>query len=227
MSRVLPLVLLFCLAPPAFAQSREQQSRRGGPGTGNPDEHRVPWKFLQTDALLKEQPVTLYWMPVSLEQTGKSRLMTSEILREAATRCVGLEIVLPERAAILDKLGVSGKIPAALLTDREGRVIRRTDNARGALAAEDVERMLSAELSARDHAMFKEMMEAGQQASAGNATAAIDLYKKIWDDRCLFPLAGRDAQRALKTLGVTVKETPPPPPVDPNVQAPPKTQTSH
>ena len=89
------------------------------------------------------------------------------------------------------------------------------------------ERMLSGELSARDDAMFKEMMEAGQQASAGNATAAIDLYKKIWDDRCLFPLAGRDAQRALKTLGVTVKETPPPPPVDPDVQGPPKTETSH
>ena len=44
------------MASLAFAQSREQQPRRGGPGTGNPDEHRVPWKFLQTDALLKEQP---------------------------------------------------------------------------------------------------------------------------------------------------------------------------
>jgi hypothetical protein len=227
MSRVLPLVLLFCFAPLVLAQSSEQQPRRGGPGTGNPDEHRVPWKFLQSDVLLKEQPVTLYWIPASLEQTAKSRLMTSEILREAATRCVGLEIILPERAAILDKLGVAGKVPAALLTDREGRVIRRTENVRGLLAAEDVERMLSGELSARDEAMYKEMVEANQQASAGNNTAAIDLYKKIWDDRCLFPLAGRDAQRALKNLGVTVKETPPPPPVDPNVQAPPKTETSH
>jgi hypothetical protein len=227
MSRSLTLILLFCVAPLLFAQSGDQQPRRGGPGTGNPDEHRVPWKFLQSDVLLKDQPVVLYWMPISLEQAGKSRLMTSEILREAATRCVGLEIILPERAAILDKLGVSGKIPTALLTDREGHVIRRTDNGRGALAAEDVERMLSAELSARDEAMYKGMTQANQQASAGNDAAAIDLYKKIWDDRCLFPLAGRDAQRALKNLGVTVKETPAPPPVDPNVQAPAKTETSH
>jgi hypothetical protein len=229
MPRFLSFVALVCFASLAFAQSRDQEPRPGGPGTGNPDEHRVPWKFLQNDVLLKEQPFTLYWMPLSLAQTEKSRLMTSATLRAAATRCVGLEIILPERAAVLDKLGVAGKIPAALLTDREGRVIRRTENVRGALAAEDVERMLSSELSARDEAMYKEMIEANQQASAGNNTAAIDLYKKIWDDRCLFPLAGRDAQRALKNLGVTVKEPPPPPPVDLNVQppAPPKTETSH
>jgi len=228
MSRALPCVVLVCLASLAFAQS-EQPPRRGGPGTGNPDEHRVPWKFLQTDVLMNDQPVTLYWMPLSLEQAEKSRLMTSATLREAATRCVGLEIILPERTAVLDKLGVAGKIPAALVTDREGHVIRRAENARGALTAEEVERMINAELSARDEAMYKEMIEANQQTAAGNNTAAIDLYKKIWDDRCFFPLAGRDAQRALKNLGVIVKEPPPAPPVDLNVQpaTPPKTETSH
>jgi hypothetical protein len=80
--------------------------------------------------------------------------------------------------------------------------------------------MLSDELNARDEAMYRDMRNAGEAARAGNNAAAIDLYKKIWDDRCLFPLAGTEAQRSLKALGVTVVEPPPVNAVDPQLKPP-------
>jgi hypothetical protein len=202
---------LLALAIPALAQYR--------PGTGNPDEHRAPWKFLQGDALLHEHPVTLYWIPASLEQVEPSKLMTADLLRNAATRCVDLEIVLPERTAVLKKLGAE-KVPAAMIVDRNGDVVRRAASGQ----AEAVERMLSDELNARDEAMYRDMRDAAQAARAGNNAAAIDLYKKIWDDRCLYPLAGAEAQRSLKALGVTVVEPPPTHAIDPQLQ-PPKLDT--
>lgn len=199
---------LLALTLPAVAQYR--------PGTGNPDEHRAPWKFAQDDALPHDHPVTLIWIPSSLEQVEPSKLMTADVMRVAATRCVDLVIVLPERAALVRKLGAEGKVPAAMIVDRKGDVVRRADGGR----AESVERMLSDELNARDETMYREMRDAGQAAKTGDNAAAIDLYKKIWDDRCLFPLAGTEAQRELKKLGVTVVEPPPTSAVDPQLKPP-------
>jgi hypothetical protein len=206
-------MLVVLVAPLGHAQYR-----RGGPGTGNPTEHRAPWHFLQGDVLLHERPITLYWIPASLQEAEQSRLQMSDVLRVAATRCVDLEIVLPEHAAKIPKLDVAGKVPAVVLVDRLGNVVRRRDN----VQPEEVERTLSDELSARDEAMYREMREGNQQASAGNNAAAIENYRKIWDDRCLFPLAGSEAQRALKRLGVTVTEPPPTSAVDPQLKPPAK-----
>jgi hypothetical protein len=206
--RLVCAAALLALTFPAVAQYR--------PGTGNPDEHRAPWKFVQDDALPHDHPVALIWIPSSLEQVEPSRLMTSDVMRAAATRCVDLLIVLPERVAMVRKLGAEGKIPAAMMVDRKGDVVRRAYGGQ----AQAVERMLSDELNARDEAMYREMRDAGQAAKAGDNAAAIDLYKKIWDDRCLFPLAGTEAQRALKTLGVTVVEPPPVNAIDPQLKPP-------
>jgi hypothetical protein len=223
------VLVVLALVPQSVAQYRGggSQPRRGGPGTGNPEEHRASWRFLQGDVLLHDHPVTLYWIPASLEQVEPSRLMTSDVLRVATTRCVDLEIVLPERAALVQKLGAEGKIPTAVLVDRKGEVIRRSENVRGVLSTEAVERMLSEELSARDEAMYRQMRQGSQQAAAGNKAAAIEQYQKIWDDRCLFPLAGTAAQQELAKLGVIVNEPPPVSAADPQLKTPAKTETGH
>lgn len=205
-------ILLLVLSSAAFAQR--------APGTGNPDEHLVPWKFLEKEVPPPKGPFTVYWLPASNQERERSRLLTSRPLGEAANRCVDFEIVVPGSAAAIEKLGATGKVPTALLANREGRVIRRVDNVRGVLRAEDVERMLTGELSARDDTMYAQMKDAHQQAAAGNKTAAIELYQKVWDDRCLFPLAGTEAQHALKNLGVVVQEPPSVLPPDPNLQPP-------
>ena len=205
------LLAILVLTPYLFAQ------RRGGPGTGNPDEHRVPWKFLDKDSIVEKRPITLYWLPASADEVSRSRLMTSRSLLENSTRCIGLEIVLPENVAMIEKF----RGATAVVADAQGNVIRSISAAR----PEAVEQLLTEELAKRDEAMYRQMTEANRAAGAGEKDAAITLYKKIWDDRCLYPIAGSDAQRALKKLGVVVQETaearPPDPYLDPKKKTKP------
>lgn len=213
-SRLL-VALLLVVSLPVLAQSknRGRNGQRIGPGSIDEIDPNVAWKFLQEDAVLHEKAITVYWLPSSLKEAQKSPLLTSKSLLDATTRCVDFEIVLPERAAPIAKLFPDGAPPAGVLVDREAKVVRT------AASAKEIEKMVAAELDARDDAMLHTMMDADQQARAGNNVAAIELYKKIWDDRCLFTAAGTEAQRALKRLGVTVAEPtskspqPPPPPV--------------
>ena len=208
-------VLLLLVSLPLFAQpnNRGRNGQRIGPGSIDEINPNVAWKFLQQDTLLHEKAITVYWLPASQKEAEKSPLLTAKSLLDATTRCVDFEIVLPERAAPIAKLFPSGPPPAGLMVDREGKVIRTV------ASAKEIEKMVSAELDARDEAMLHTMTEADAQARAGNNAQAIELYKKIWDDRCLFTLAGSEAQRSLKRLGVTVAEPatkspqPPPPPV--------------
>jgi hypothetical protein len=223
-------VSLLALASPLQAQSGRGggQRARSGPGTGNVDEHLVPWKFLPTGAETVKGPVVVYWLPASLDEVKRSPLLTSQALLEDSTRCVELDIVVPGDAATIEKLGATGKLPMALIIDKDGRVIRQVNNTRGVLRPQSVEQMVSEELNARDDEVFRQLTEAKKRASAGEKEKAIDLYKKIWDDRCLYPLVGAEAQHALKDFGVIVKETIVPPPADPSLKVTtPTTTTRH
>ena len=209
---------LFILVSPLLAQSGREERGHFGPGTGNPDEHLVPWKFLSKGGDLVKAPVVLYWLPASTEEMKRSSLLNSHALLEASARCVGFEIVLPDDAVSIGKLNAGGTLPFAALLDSQGRVTRSVANVRGALSTAAVERMLAEELGERDEAVFRDLTEAKRRATAGEKEQSIDLYKQIWDNRCLYPLIGTEAQRALKTLGVIVHDTPAPPPADPNLK---------
>lgn len=199
--------LAVTLVPSAFAQRGDAPVRRG-PGTGNPDVQLVPWKYLQSDTLVHDAPVTLYWLPANNGQVTQSPLLDDKTLLNAATRCVAFEIVMPERATVLHNLGETGKVPAVLIIDREGKTLRKFENPNGELMTKDVEKLLSSELGSRDEAMFRSMIAASSEATAGRNQNAINMYKKIWDDRCLYPLAAKEAKRALADLGVKVDEAP-------------------
>jgi hypothetical protein len=123
------------------------------------------------------------------------------------------------------KLGAAGKLPAALLADAQGNVIRRVEAVRGKLNLASVEKMVGDELNARGETMYARITEAKKRAASGDKNGSIDLYKKVWDERCFFPLAGEQAQHALKDLGVIVVEPPSTFAIDPNL-APPKTTTA-
>ena len=200
--------LAVTLVPAAFAQRSEAPVRRGGPGTGNPDVQLVPWKYLQSDALVHDAPVTLYWLPANEGQVTQSPLLDDKTLLNAATRCVAFEIVMPERTTVIHNLGQTGKLPAVLIIDREGKTLRKFENPNGELMTKDVEKLVNSELGGRDEAMFRSMIAASQEATAGRNENAIKIYKKIWDDRCLYPLAANEAKRALADLGVKVEDAP-------------------
>ena len=222
-SLVLSLIFL-ALAASLGAQSREGQRGRSGPGTGNPDEHLVPWKFLPPGAELIKGSVVVYWLPASLEEVKRSSLLASHALLEDTARCVQLIIVDPGDAATIEKLGATGKVPMALVIDKDAHVIRQINNTR----SQAIERMVSEELNAIDDDVFRQLTEAKRVAGAGEKEKAIDLYKRIWDDRCLYPLVGLEAQHALKDLGVIVKEPVSALQADPNLKViAPTTTTRH
>ena len=199
--------LAVILVPAAFAQSSEAPARHG-PGTGNPDIQLVPWKYIQSDTLVHDAPLTLYWLPANGGQITQSPLLGSKTLLSAATRCVGFEIVTPDRTNVIQALGETGKLPAALILDRSGKLLSKFEATNGELQTKDVEKLMTNELDARDQAMFRSMMAAGQEAVGDAKKDAIDRYKKIWDDRCLYPLAANEAKKALLGLGVNVDEKP-------------------
>lgn len=195
--RILPLLLVLLTASAYAQQTGRTES---SPGTGE-KEKLVPWKFFEKGVTAPTTPVALYWLPASEKETNDSPMLTSRALFEGASRCVSTIIVLPQDAAMVAKLGATGKLPMVVFTDSHGTITRSVPNVR--LSA--VERALHDELNARDEAMYHAMTDARRLAST-DKNAAIALYRNVWDDRCLFPTVGTEAQHALKALGVTVEE---------------------
>lgn len=213
---LLILIVALFAAPFAFAQSAERGAHRSGPGTGIADP-LVPWRFHSRGGPLVNGPLVLYWLPASSDESENSPLLTSKALIRAADLCVTFEIVLPDDAATIGKFGETGKLPVALLAGAQGNVLHRVEGVRGRLTSASVEKMVTDELNARGETMYARITEAKKRATSGDKAGAIDLYKKLWDERCLFPLAGKEAQHALKDLGVIVVEPPPVLMVDPNL----------
>ena len=212
------LLILVIVAPAAFPQSG--RGVRSGPGTNNPYESLVPWHFHAKGGALVNEPLVLYWFPATVQESENSPLLSSRELIQATDRCLNFEIVLPEDAVTIEKFGVAGKLPSALLADAKGTVFRRVEGSGGRLVLPSVEKMVRDELNARGEAMYVRVTEAKKRVAAGDKDGAIDLYRKLWDERCLCPLVGAEAQHALKALGVIVVEPPPQFPIDPNLPIP-------
>lgn len=210
----LAITLLVFIPRPVAAGGEGQRGGGAGrsrPGSGDSTMHFVPWRYLEAGVVLEKAPLTLYWLPASRDEITRSELQSSRKLAAAASQCIAMEVVLPEDAATTEKLGATGKRPEALLVDSEGKVVRRTENVKGTLKPAAVEQMLEEELSARDAAVYAQFSEAKKDGAAGQKDAAVDLFKKVWEQRCMFPAAAGEAQRALKALGVIVSDAPPAP----------------
>jgi hypothetical protein len=213
---------VFLLMPlHAVAQSR-REGVRSGPGTGDPYESLVPWHFLEKGGPFVDAPLVLYWLPDSLKETERSPLLSSQELVRDADRCLSFAIVAPDDHITIEKFGETGKLPAAILADAKGAVLRRVERVSGRPAVASVEKMVRDEFAARGEAMYARMIEAKKRVASGDKPGAIDLYRKLWDERCLFPVAGTEAQQSLKNLGVVVVEPPPHIAVDPNLTIAPK-----
>jgi len=210
------IVSCLLLIPHAFAQSR-RGGARSGPGTGDPYERLVPWHFLEKGGPLLDAPLVLYWLPASSNETERSPLLNSQELERDADRCLSFEIVLPEDRVTIEKFGETGKLPAAVLADAKGTVLRHVEGVGGRMVIASVEKMVRDEFDSRGEAMYVMVSEARKRVVNGDKQGAIDLYRKLWDARCLVPTAGTEAQQALKNLGVIVVEPPAHIAIDPNL----------
>ena len=168
----------------------------------------VPWKILEPGSdpidVANGAPLVLFWIPASRDELRRSELLTSRELAGYAAQCIGLEIVRPDDDEMIERLGATGSVPAALLVDRDLHVVARTARDSDGLRASAVTRMMRDALRAQEDAAGSALDEARRKLDAGERDAAVALYTGVWQQRCLFPREGRDAQRALRKLGVPV-----------------------
>jgi len=162
----------------------------------------VPWKIHHAGEALPASPLVLYWVPASGDDFRRSDLLTSRTLASYAAQCVALEVVTSDDAAMLAKLSIDGPLPAAVLVDAWGVVVGRIAGNKGLLRASDVEKMMHDAIRAREESLNADLDDAPKKISAGNREVAVAIYRRVWMQRCVFPRHGREAERAMKKLGV-------------------------
>jgi hypothetical protein len=164
----------------------------------------VPWKIHRAGEGLPASPLVLYWVPASADDFRHSDLLTSRALGSYAAQCVALEVVTSDDAAMLTKLSIDGPLPAAVLVDAWGVVAGRVAGTKGSLRAADVEKMMHDAMRTREESLNAALDDAPKKISAGDRELAVAIYRRVWMQRCVFPRHGREAERAMKKLGVDV-----------------------
>lgn len=213
--RVVLVALALFTSTLAVPAARATCGGGGGGGMGgamppagggmSPQVYFVPWKVLNPGDEPAKGALILYWLPATAEEIKRSELLASRPLTLWAAQCVGMQVIRPDDEAMIEKLGETGKLPAAVLAENNGRLLASVDATKGGIRLSAVEKMVRDELATREGALEKLLDDARKSAPADKDAAAA-LYKQVWEQRCLFPRKGRDAQKALKKLGVAVED---------------------
>ncbi|HVR39153.1 MAG TPA: hypothetical protein VMU84_08650 [Thermoanaerobaculia bacterium] len=162
----------------------------------------VPWKILKPAQSPPSAPLILYWLPATREEMKKSELLTAHDLSTYAMQCVAMIVVRPDDAARIEKLAGEDDLPIAVLIDADGNEVARSTARHGSLAIDEVESMVGDELEEREIVADAMLDRARTLTSDGERDEAVALYRKVLEQRCTCPRQARDAQRALKKLGV-------------------------
>lgn len=160
----------------------------------------VPWKVVDPGDEQVNAPLVLFWIPASRDELRRSDLLTSNELTLFSSRCVAMRVVRGDDYALIDHLGIESVLPVAVLTDSTNRVLKRVEGKSGALSVADVEAMVRNALDERAAAADALLDEASKKADDGETEAAAAIYAAVWEQRCVCPRQGKDAQRALKKL---------------------------
>jgi hypothetical protein len=160
----------------------------------------VPWKVLSPGEAPPRAQLIVYWLPASRDNMRHSELLTSRTLTLFSSQCVAMHVVRPDDFERVAKLGANGHAPVVLLLDGEGRELTHIDNEAGALRIATVERIVRDEVRSREDEADKLLDVARKSVESGEKNAAIAMYRRIFDQRCLLPRQARAAQRALRKL---------------------------
>jgi hypothetical protein len=161
----------------------------------------VPWKILDRGEAPPDGVLVLYWIPASRDELRQSELLTYRPLTTYPPQCVAMSVVRADDEKTIARLEAGGKLPIAVLAE-DGSVLGMVENERGALRAAAVEKLLRDTIDAREESLSRDLDDAPKKLDAGERDAAVALYRRVWEQRCLFPRHAREAERALKKLGV-------------------------
>ncbi len=179
-------------------------SGSSGNGNGsetNPVVYHVPWKNPRID---KSAPATsglvLYWFPATKEEVLKSSLRESRSLSLYAGQCVSMELA-DEKTPNAENLIGDSKLPVAVLATPDGTLVSKVENTGGKLKVIDIEKLVGSEIKQRETALDTKLKDAKAKASSGDNAIAIELYKAVAAEKCMFPKKAKDAAKELKKLG--------------------------
>jgi tetratricopeptide (TPR) repeat protein len=197
------LALLFIVSP-AFATC----GGGGGGGVGGmsggggakTEVYNVPWKVrAPTDP--PASGLVLYWFPSSIEELKKSSLRQSRTLSLYASQCISMEVAEYSTPAGGKLIGDS-KPPLAVLANPDGTPVSKIENKDGMLKVTEVERLVESEMKKREDALDSSLKEGRDKAKAGDNRAAVQLFRSVLEQKCMFPKKAKEAAKELKKLGV-------------------------
>jgi tetratricopeptide (TPR) repeat protein len=174
----------------------------GGGMTGDPQVYKVPWRLLRPEDPPVTSGLVVYWFPSSNTELQESSLRNSRDLTLYATQCVTMA-VSDVRTPAGQKFASDAKLPIVVLAAPDGTVIGKLENSNGKLKVEQVEKLVHDELKQRENTLNQQMKDAKDKAKSGDNAAAIEMYRAVFDQKCLFPNKAKDAAKELKKLGVT------------------------
>lgn len=179
--------------------------RSGGAGMDQGSTFMVPWKLLTKDAVLPTEGLVLYWFPASNDEVKNSSLRVSRQLSLYASQCVALEIADTNSVAG-QKFAANANLPLAVLATPDHQLVTKLESNKGKLNVEDVEKMLEQEFKTREKGLEQQLNAAKEKAKSGDNNGAIETFRTVYTQKCLFPKKAKDAQKELKKLGVEVAD---------------------
>lgn len=174
-------------------------SGSGSNSGNNPVVYHVPWKLPKTQKPVTEG-IVLYWFPASNDEVKNSSLRESRELSLYASQCVAMHMA-DSSTPNGDTLVGESPLPVAVLAKPDGTLISKLENTKGRLNVKDVEKLVGTEVKTRTAAIDAKMTEAKTKSAAGDKTAAIELYKAVAAEKCMFAKKAKDAAKELKKLG--------------------------
>ena len=156
----------------------------GGAGAGM-QTFPVPWKIVKPGDSPREG-LALYWLPSSQQELERSSLRFSQTLSSYASQCISMGI-LDQRMDLGQKLAAHDSLPVALLVQADGTIVGRLENKNGRLSVADVEKVVETEMKKREDALKEKMDDAKSKVKAGDSQTAIQEYRSVLEQKCLFP----------------------------------------
>jgi tetratricopeptide (TPR) repeat protein len=205
MMSVILIMLLLASGPQSWATcGGGGGGGMGGMGSGSaPTEqtYHVPWRVITPQDAPVSAGLILYWLPTGPEELKKSSLLNSRTLSLYASQCVTMGVV-DSRTPMGQKLVAGETLPVAVLATPDGTTVAKAENQNGYLKVDQVEKLVENEMKKREDAVKERLESAKSKAKSGDNQTAIQEYRAVLDQKCLFPNRAKDAAKALKKLGV-------------------------